>query len=503
MSRRLAAAALALAPLVAACGSTVQTSSSAAQQLTPDGAGAGLTVQQAPGASASPGGAAGLSGPGATSAGSTGSTVTGSTGTGSTGGTAATSATPTDVTPPTARRTTGPIQVGVLYTVNDAAESAGIENGNTFTLSRVVHAFVDSYNKSGGIAGRRIDPVYFGLHSYDNDYEAQIAAACASFTEDHHVAVVISNLQYYSTQLLTCLGKAAVPVVSGDIAAPDRQDAQRYPGFLTPISLLGEDRFAAVVSHLASTGWLKSSDRVGVIVEDCPIDQRLYRNGLAPALRRAGVPVQSTFATQCFHSIQDFGTETSQMSNAVVRFRSKGVNQVMVVSQTAEANLVFAFSEVADSQRWYPHYALSSISIPEALALNASQAQLVNMRGVGWLPVYDTQNLKQAPFTSRARDCLGRMKKEGIQPQTNTDYGTVYGPCDAFGLFDEILRATDGNATINAVIRGAGAVADRYVSATTVGGRLRLWGNRVGAAQGRIFAFVGGAFRYTSAPFRL
>ena len=58
--------------------------------------------------------------------------------------------------------------LGVLYTVNDGAESAGVNNGNNFTVNQAVHAFVDAYNANGGIGGRHIDPVYAELHSARN-----------------------------------------------------------------------------------------------------------------------------------------------------------------------------------------------------------------------------------------------------------------------------------------------------------------------------------------------
>ena len=150
--------------------------------------------------------------------------------------------------------TTGPLKVGILYAVNDAAAPAGINNGNTFTPDRVVHALVASFNKSGGFGGRQIEPVYAALHSYNDDYEQQIAAACATFTQDNHVAVVLTNAGYYSEQLLSCLSKASVPLISGDYAGADRQDAARYPGFLAPTTLIGEDREASVVEHLAAAG---------------------------------------------------------------------------------------------------------------------------------------------------------------------------------------------------------------------------------------------------------
>lgn len=396
------------------------------------------------------------------------------------------------------------MQVGILYAVNDAAAPAGINNGNTFTPDRVVHALVDSYNKSGGIDGRRIDPVYAALHSYNNSYEQQIAAACASFTQDNHVAVVLASAGYYSEQLLSCLSKASVPLISGDYAGADRHDAAAYPGFLAPTTLIGEDRETTVVKHLAESGWLTRANRVGVIIENCPIDNRVYTNGLAPALARAGVPVASTFQTQCFQSIQDFGAETSQMSNAVVQFRSRNVDRVMVVSAAAEANLVFAFSEVADSQRWYPGYALSSVAIPEVLAQNASATQMEHMRGVGWLPMLDSQDQQQVRPDAAARDCVERMHEEGVQPQSNTDFAFVYEPCDTFRLLDALTRAASGEVSLESVQRGERSVADTFRLASTVEGAVRLWhGTDLGPSTGRLFAFVNGAFRYTSNPFAL
>lgn len=398
----------------------------------------------------------------------------------------------------------GPLKVGILYSINDASAPAGIQNGNTFSPSQVVHALVDSFNKSGGIDGRHIEPVYASLHSYNNNYEGQIATACASFTQDNHVAVVLSIAGYYSEQLLTCTSRANVPIISGDYAAADRQDTRAYPGFMAPTTLIGEDRETSVVTHLAATGWLTRKSRVGVVIENCPIDHRIYRNGLAPALARAGVPVVSTFETQCFQSIQDFGAETSQMSNAVVQFRSNQVDRVMVVSAGAEGNIVFAFSEVADSQRWYPGYALSSLAIPEVQAQNGSATQLANMRGVGWLPTLDSEERQQYQPNAPGRDCLNRMRKEGVQPQSNTDYAFVYEPCDTFRMLDAIARASSGEVSLATIVHDKQALAGTFQDASTLDGVVRLWPDGgLAPSTGRIFAFVNGAFRYTSQPFAL
>ena len=192
------------------------------------------------------------------------------------------------------------------------------------------------------------------------------------------------------------------------------------------------------------------------------------------------------------------------MSNAVVRFRSRNVDRVMVVSAGAEGNLVFAFSEVADSQHWYPGYALSSLAIPDVQAQNASATQLVNMHGVGWLPTLDSEDRQQFKPDRAGRECLDRMKHEGVQPQSSTDYSFVYQPCDTFRLLDAVARAANGEISIASLVQGERTLAGSFRTATTVDGAVRLWpGTELGPSMGRIFAFVNGAFRYTSRSFAL
>ena len=397
-----------------------------------------------------------------------------------------------------------PIEVGVLYTVNDAAEDFGVDNGETVSPSEVARAMVRSFNDTGGLAGRRIVPVYADLNSASHDYEAQMQANCAAFTEDHHVAVVLSTVGYYSETLLGCLARAKVPIISGDWSAPDEQDARRFPLYVTPDTFLGESRMAAAVKHLKGSGWLQTRHRIGVVIEDCPIDRRVYGNGLAPALKSAGLKVASTFLTRCFRAIQDFAEQASQMSNAVLRFRQAGVNRVMFVSQAAEANMVFLFSTVAQEQGWFPGYAVTSVAAPSALALNMSEEQLVNVRGMGWLPAVDTESLKQSPPTSTARVCLERMKRVGIQPASNTDHYFISAPCDIFTLTDRLLRDTKGDAAPEALMRALAKVGTSFVTASTVDGRTTTSGGQLRPAAGRLFAFTPErGFHYTTAPFTL
>ena len=499
--RTIAASVIAVA--ATACGTTVQTSGLASQS-SPGSADQGLGIQSQPGAgqpsvgSAVPGGtgAAGAVGSGAapapTSPGSLPSAHSPGLGGGVSSGPGSTSA------------SRGPIELGILYTVNDGAQSAGVNNGNNFTLEAAVHALVASYNRTGGIGGRRIKPVYAQIHSASDDYETQIQAACAAFTQDHHVAAVLSNLGYYSDNLLACLGHASVPMVSGDWGGPDKTDARQFPLFITPDALLGESRMSAMVAHLTSTGFLSSSNRIGVVIEDCPIDHRVYENGLLPALHRAGLTVAGTTQPKCFQAIQDLSGEASNMQSAVLQFRQHQVDRVMFVSQGSEANLAFLFMRGADAQHWTPGYALTSTAAPTILAANAPAGQLANAKGLGWLPVLDSVLPSQTAPTAAGRACLNRMKREGIQPASSADYAYSYGPCDTFALYDDLLHATAGDASASAVLHAASMIGGQFAASYTLSGQEMLADGRIAAGVGRLFAYVAGrGFEYTGGSFAL
>ena len=485
------------AALLAGCGTTVSS----------DQVGAGTSAAAVDGGLGvpSPSASAGSSVPGTGDSGTdVGSGVVGSGGSAVPRGTSSSTGAGTTPGGSGGAHVTGPVSLGLLYTVNDGAAPAGIDNGNSITPSQAMHAYVASWNHSGGLDGRTIKPVYFAMHSYNNDYEQQIAAACAAFTQDNHVAAVVMELQYYSEQLLTCLGRAGVPLFSGDFTAPDRQDAHDYPLLITPMTQLGEDREASVVRHLADDGFLSSRSHVGVIVEDCPVDERIYDNGVVPALRGAHVPLASTFRAQCFQSLQDFGAQTSQMSSAVLQFRRAGVDRVMVVSAGAEANIVFAFSEVAENQGYRPGYALSSVAIPVALELNAAPAQMQNMRGVGWLPVLDATSRDQSPPTAAGQSCLDRLGQQGVSAKSQADRWTAYSACEGFLLYDAVLRATSGNTDASAVLGAVPSVVSSKIAAATIGAHLGVSGGRVVPTTGRVFAYDSkDQFHYVGGTFRL
>lgn len=401
---------------------------------------------------------------------------------------------------------TGPIKVGFMYSVNDAAEAAGVDNNTSINGGDVMRALVASYNHEGGFAGRRIDPVYAFIRSSSNDFEGDLAAACAKLTQDNHVAAVISAVGLYSESFYACLAKSGTPVIAGD-SGPDLYDARAFPLLFTPDSMLGDTRVIQVVDRLHASGWLTTRDKMGVVIENCPINQRIYANSLAPELRRLGIAVAATAEPHCFTAISDLGTISTAMGSAVVQFRQRGVTKVVFVSQAQEGTIAYEFMLAADNQGWYPGYALSSASFATTLQTQSgvSSRTFTNARGVGWSPPMDTVKRADWTMTPTTRTCMRRVRAQGLRPSTAIDDVQVETVCDTFVLYDAALRATHGAATAAAVQTGLRTAGRGFISSFSLAGATSFWDHgRLTPAQGRLFRYVQsqGGFVYTGEPFR-
>ena len=401
---------------------------------------------------------------------------------------------------------TGPLKVGFMYSLNDAAASAGVDNNQSVNPGNVIHALVDSYNKSGGFAGRHIEPVYEQLKSSSNDYEGDLAAACASFTQDNHVVAVFVALGFFSEGFYSCLAQAGVPVISTD-TGPDLYDARRWPLLVTPDEMLGDTRLIQVVDRLHASGWLTSRDRMGVVIEDCPINQRIFANSLRPELQRLGITVAATASPHCFQRISDLGTISAQMGNAVVQFRQRGVTKVIVVSAGQEGTMTYEFMLAAGNQNWYPGYALSSGSFATTLQAQSGvpEREFENARGVGWIPPSDS--IKRGDWTNTAstQACTSRLHKQGLRPASANDTLTAQSVCDIFDLYDATLRTTRGDASASVVQQGMRSAGRAHVSGLTRGGASSFWDHgRLAPAEGRFFQYLSGqgGFVYTGKSFR-
>jgi hypothetical protein len=399
-----------------------------------------------------------------------------------------------------------PIKVGIIYVNNDSgAASAGIDNGNTFTPRRAYEALVSAYNSRGGVADRHINPVYVELTSSSTNLKGDIEAACNTFTQDEHVAAVWGDTGIHSEEFSDCLEKARTPQFAGQYALGDNDGLKRAPYLVPVATLTTDDRVRLLLERLTAAARLTSKDQLGIVVEGCPFDQRAYARTVEPTAKRLGLTIAQKVEARCFADIGDLGGQASDMQGAVLKFQTSGVNKVLFVSGSVEANLLLYFATSAESQGYHPGYALTSAAAPAVQEANTPKAQLANAVGLGWLPSMDTNHVT-APLPA-ARRCLQDMKKgAGLTPQGAVDRVYAYGACDTAALYDAALRATQGNADVSAVLAAVAGLGTGFAGAESFGERTDFTGGRrTGPAQGRIFAWSTGCscFDYTGSPVSL
>ena len=402
-----------------------------------------------------------------------------------------------------AGKVSGPISIGFISVNNDAASSAGVKDGRTFTPRQAFEALVRSYNRAGGIAGRRIVPTYVELKSSSNNYPQALQAACTQFVQDSRDVAVLGVLGLWSQTLNSCLAKSNVPYISGDYASGDAGGLQASPTFVDPAALTLDARLTALLTHLSESGDLAQKDRIGLVVEGCPESGRAADRTVLPLAKRLGLDIAKRVDSACFNGLSDFGSQASQMQNAVLGFQTAGVTKVVFVSVSAETNLFLLLSTAAESQGYRPGYALTSAAALGVQATNAPKAQLENVRAVGWLPSLD---LGAGGGSPQSAACLKQLSAQSVNATSVLDRYFATTSCDALALYAKALKATRGNANGASVLGALRGLGTSFASAATLDAATDLGSAPGGgAAHGRrvVFGTSCGCFTYVGPTFAL
>lgn len=192
----------------AACGSTVSPSALRAIEAESSGLGGAQTLDTSGGAQA------------ATPSVITGQTNLGRTASGAEVGPTVTAGASLDPGPRPGI-TAKEIFVGLSRTTNAPrnAEAVGAEGVTTVDSDAVNKMLLDYFNKRGGIAGRKLVPVYHTYESQSTDPgSVQQQEACTTFTQDHKVFVALGAGGGETFE--ACMEKAGVLRISSAPSAP-------------------------------------------------------------------------------------------------------------------------------------------------------------------------------------------------------------------------------------------------------------------------------------------
>jgi hypothetical protein len=450
---RHASAALLAALLVAGCGSTVQVTGSAPAGGNDLGTTGGTGRTQTTGSSELGGSGGGpapvvpAAGPAATT---TGSVVSGTT------GSQPVPTTPGSVTfPETGRgftKTTVEIGVGTANDFNTLAGSLGVEgvsyDGDPNVWLRAAAAEV---NRRGGLAGRKVVIVAHDYNSAQllNDPATANEAACADWTQDHHVFAVALAGMIAEDALLQCLAKTNTPLImpGGGLDYPLHyaDSYRRFPLFFNIGQMLGDLFDQVAYRRLAARGFFRPWDtvngrpgtaaanpvKVGFIGFD-DNDGSLELASVRKQLASNGIALPDTNVVRCPRSLS---SGVSCQQSTVLRFASNGVTHVLGAGTT--------FLTTADRQRYHPRYFIDVE--PRVYAANAPANQLVGSMGEGYVPVMDVEprDVPGDPTPATAR-CRKVMKDAGQSTADPTTLWLQYTVCDEFFFLKAAVDAIGG-----------------------------------------------------------
>lgn len=491
------------------CGTTVP--------LTSSGSAASQGGLDNPQQGAAPGtGQPGLGGSATGTAGTGG--ITGTGGTGATGGTGGSGGTSLGTAGGGASGTSGgsapgalgpqgsgsrnrkPILVGFIAA--DYAKLVGAFGGTGASSDphAVNRALVRALNARGGLAGRQIKGVYFTVNGSDADYSSQEQAACASFTQDNHVELVIGN-GVGSQPLYQCLLKNKVPFVTGNpTEGVDSVELSKYPNVFDIPGLATDHQAAAFMDQSVRTGWLTKKNKIGVLLSGCAWGTRTYNNVVLPRARRLGVAVEQYSLGCQVEGTAGVSAYSTAVQNAALAFRGDGVDRVMILAGSGDAATYLLFANNADSQHYYPGYIVGTNAVAQAWVKDGavSQMQAVNTHGAGWVPVVDTTTPPQTP---QMKACT-KLAKDGGAPAEATpgQFGLI---CDTFNALQLALGSNGGAGGLDALRPALERLGSSFVSAGTIGGATEITAKKHDGAQKTApFAYMTSCkcFRYLASP---
>ena len=476
--------------LLTGCGSTVAGLSGSASVGASGGSrNAGLSVPSGPGAAASAAGAP-RGAPVAVSS----------------GGTSAPGGTVVPASPSVARPETragavvrGPLTIGMVYPSDGAANAAlGVTTSASSDPKSIFSALVTALNRRGGLAGRTLKVDYYTVDATSSDYSSQAAAACAKFTQDDPVPVVLDfafGNQFGMAQCLAQHGVADFGSGTADAVADNAVGLFASPNWMTSTR-----RYPAVLNGLYKTGYLTSNNKIGVLLENCPSLQRAYHQAVVPAISRLHLTLVDTEELDCTSGFSSAGPASAAIQSSVLRFRSHGVDRLLMVSNYEQVMLLLMAND-AESQSWRPGYMLSSSAQTEVMRANIPSGQWPQLRGVGWAPGLDIDDPHQ-PLAAPDQHCLELLASGGIRVSgwQNTYVATT--ECSDVLFLGAALHGSGGNARGSALLSAVAALGARFVAPGIVAGRTFFGpSRRDGPAAVAPFAYVTACkcLRYTAA----
>ncbi len=305
--------------------------------------------------------------------------------------------------------------------------------------TKAITLFVKQLNDSGGINGRKINPIIAG---YDPTSETQMRSLCKTWTEGSPpVFAVVDGLGAWTGDNQLCITQEGHTPLLGAWTTVSDWTRQGSPY----LWWIGPDQatiLQAVVNWGLSAHLIGAPVKVGVIVGSRASDQTALHSYLLPDLRSAGVdPIVKTIDADP----NDTATTGTQSPLVIQQLRSAGVTSVIPL---VPFNVFFPLLQAETAQQYFPRLLLSDyessilsslglIPIPYAKALDGQEGVTTETLG----GIDDPRPESQGGYNTGVRQCWTVWHRAYPQtpPGNINDFieeqGPIVGWCQAIHLF--------------------------------------------------------------------
>ena len=192
--------------------------------------------------------------------------------------------------------------------------------------------YIDDVNEKGGIAGRKIVPVY---HTFCPIGNAQALSMCTALTEDDKVFAVLGNFVDFSGDAQTCLAKQHNTVLMTFQLSKAIID-ESPPGLILLPGSTPERIDSVLISLFKKQGTLKGK-KIAILGETT--SQKIVKNSVEPGLKTLGIPTGTTAILAISGS--DTTAAQTQLDSFIERWKTERVTALYITgTQVASQQFV-------------------------------------------------------------------------------------------------------------------------------------------------------------------
>lgn len=346
--------------------------------------------------------------------------------------------------------TASTVKMGVVIAAGNPGTAFGSSlSYDTDASTRIVQGMVDEINATGGIAGRKVLPVY----AYNDNTDASGAnqtttqtEICTRLTEDEKVFFVIAMNPAGLNYSYDCYAKHQTPLIDLLLADADTERlAQLSPWVIAPIAMNWGTMARVLPGALNDAGFL--TQKMGLFTQDRPSLNRAAKVLISEIEKRGG----KFIATATFKPSYDgLAADTAA---AVLSFKNKDVDRVVVWAP--QCGTLIAFSRQAQSQGFSPRYGLTTYQTPAFCADSGliEPSQLKGAVGAGFLMTSDVSKAGAPPITPREKACFDTVKKRSgdtfTQRSASGNAGVALATCELLYFAQKALAPATGRSIGN------------------------------------------------------